>query len=136
MLLHSKKFFGPAIMISAICISLQIAMAAENWNLLGNNMFLKVNVYYKNEHQKTGQFPTAYILYSYHEKNRDQGIPHRSEIENVQIDCDKSRVKLLDVKWHSKNMGVGPVVFNTKNLNWQNFEVGTVYNDVKSEICR
>lgn len=113
----------------------QPGYALDNWQLVGNNKYLKVDIYYSIENSSNIRYKYVKILYNYFKSNNDLGHIHQSEIESLKMDCGIDRFQLIGVKWYSKKKGEGNIVFSTKNLDWINFDKDTAYSEVKNMIC-
>jgi hypothetical protein len=106
------------------------------WVEIGYNSDLKVTVYLDDVMPKKIQKKLqTKILYNFLSSSYEGNIKHKSEIETVGIYCNSKGFTLDNVVWLSDSMGLGGIVWETKNNALQAIEAKTVYEAVYIKVC-
>ena len=113
------------------------AFATNQWMKIGKNQELQITVYIHNFLiEKPTHLLAAKILYSFANSNYDRKLKHQSEIETVRFDCKNRQFVLLNVEWYLRDMGLGPMVWRTNNLEPQLIQVGSAYEEAYKAVCK
>lgn len=126
-------------MLSRLCLLLSLLISSQvfaKWLEIGRNETEGMVVSLESESiLKAGNQVQVKVLYNFAKPNHDFNISHSSEIESVTFDCKRRVLRLDDVQWFKNQSAKGPVVWKTKNLEWQRLEKGSSYEVIFSQVC-
>lgn len=126
-------------MFVKFCLFLSLLISSQifaKWVEIGRNEAEGLAVFFESDSlQKTKDQSQVKVLYNFAKPNTDFNISHSSEVEWVTFDCKKRSLRLDDVQWFKSQSAKGPVVWKTKNLEWQKLERGSSYEVLFAQIC-
>jgi len=80
---------------------------------------------------------TFWMLTDWKEVKESSGDKRLSDLQRIKLDCKKRTMKILDFSWHSKNMGLGSLVYSRSNINSEPISVApmTIDEVVLNKLC-
>ncbi len=80
---------------------------------------------------------TFWMLTDWKEVKKSSGDKRLSDLQRIKLDCKKRTMTLLDFSWHSKNMGLGSLVYSRSNINSEPLSVApmTIDEVVLNKLC-
>jgi hypothetical protein len=80
---------------------------------------------------------TFWMLTDWKVVKESSGDKRLSDLQRIKLDCKKRTMTILDFSWHSKNMGLGSLVYSRSNIKSEPISVAPMTMDevVLIKLC-
>jgi hypothetical protein len=114
------------------------ANAFAGWSEVGSPSSGRYSVYVDyNSIFKDENTIIFWMLTDWKKVKESSGDKRLSDLQRIKLDCKKRTMTLLDFSWHSKNMGLGSLVYSRSNLKSDPVSIApmTIDEMVLNKIC-
>ena len=80
---------------------------------------------------------TFWMLTDWKDVKESSGDKRLSDLQRIKLDCKKRTMTILDFSWHSKNMGLGSLIYSRSNIKSEPISVAPMTMDevVLIKLC-
>jgi hypothetical protein len=130
---HIKKL----LILAASLLFISTSVFA-GWSEIGSPSSGRFKVYVDyNSIFKDKNTITFWTLTDWKEIKESSGDKRLSDLQHIKLDCKRRTMTLLDFTWHSKNMGLGSLVYSRSNIKSEPVSVApmTIDEVVLNKLC-